>query len=71
VDHPGSEFQDDAQFYLIDSQYNYAVNRFPSLIPERLKIAKDYYDIFANRYADSEYKSQADELLVLINDYNN
>jgi outer membrane protein assembly factor BamD len=71
VDHPGSEFQDDAQFYLIDSQYSYAINSFPSLIPERLKIAKEYYDTFANRYADSEYKSQADELMVLINAYNN
>ncbi len=71
IDHPGSEFQDDAQFYLIESQYSYAINSFPSLIPDRLKVAKDYYDTFANRFPESEYRAQADELLVLINDYNN
>ncbi len=71
TDHPGSEFQDDAQFYLIDSQYSYAINSFPSLIPERLKIAKEYYDTFADRFPDSEYKAEADELMALINDYNN
>lgn len=71
TDHPGSEFQDDASFYLIDSQYNYAINSFPSLIAERLKIAKDYYNTFAERFPDSEYKEDADKLLVLINDYNN
>jgi len=71
IDHPGSEFQDDAHFYLLDSQYNYAINSFPSLIPERLKIAKEYYDTFATRFPESEYIAQANEMLTKINDYNN
>jgi len=71
IDHPGSEFQDDAAFYLLDSQYSYAIKSLSSLIPERLAIAKDYYNTFAARFPKSEYKEQADELLVKINDYNN
>lgn len=71
IEHPGSEFQDDAHFYLIDSEYNYAINSFPSLIPERLKVAKEYYDTFANRFPESEYMPQANELLSKINAYNN
>ncbi|BAO55880.1 outer membrane protein assembly factor BamD [Nonlabens marinus] len=71
VDHPGSEFQDDAHFYLIDSQYNYAVNSFAVLIPERLELAKEYYDTFAIRFPDSEYMAEANDLLMKINEYNN
>ena len=71
IDHPGSEFQDDAHFYLLDSQYSYAINSFATLIPERLEVAKEYYNTFANRFPNSEYKEDADELLGKINEYNN
>ncbi|PRP66112.1 outer membrane protein assembly factor BamD [Nonlabens agnitus] len=71
IDHPGSEFQDDAAFYLLDSQYSYAIKSFAVLIPERLEVAKEYYDTFAARFPNSEYKEQADELLEKINSYNN
>ncbi|WP_124979947.1 outer membrane protein assembly factor BamD [Nonlabens xiamenensis] len=71
INHPGSEYQDDAQFYLLDSQYNYAINSFSDLVPERLAVAKKYYDTFANRYPDSEYKEEADEILEKIEDYYN
>lgn len=70
IDHPGSEFQDDAQFYLIDSEYEYATKSFNYLIPERMKLAKEYYDIFVTRFPNSEYREKADELLVKINDFN-
>ncbi|SCY13511.1 Beta-barrel assembly machine subunit BamD [Nonlabens sp. Hel1_33_55] len=71
VDHPGSEFQDDAAYHLIDSQYSYAIKSFSSLIPERLEVAKEYYDTFATRFPNSEYKEQADDLMEKINSYNN
>ncbi len=71
IDHPGSEFQDDAQFYMLDSQYEYAIKSFSYLIPERIKVAKEYYDTFVARFPDSEYREQAEQLLQKINDYNN
>lgn len=70
LDHPGSEYQDDAQFYLLESQYEYGINSFPQLVPERLAKAKEYYDTFAKRYPDSEYKEDADDILAKIEDYN-
>jgi outer membrane protein assembly factor BamD len=70
LDHPGSDYQDDAQFYLLESQYEYGINSFSDLVPERLAKAKEYYDIFANRYPNSEYKEDADEILAKIEDYN-
>ncbi len=71
IDHPGSEFQDDAHYYLLESQYEYAIKSFAGLIPERMELAKEYYDTFVARFADSEYREQADQLLQKINDYNN
>ncbi|OUS21593.1 outer membrane protein assembly factor BamD [Nonlabens dokdonensis] len=70
LDHPGSDYQDDAQFYLLDSQYQYAINSFTQLVPERLAKAKEYYDIFAKRYPNSEYKEDADEIMDNIQEYN-
>ncbi|PPK94967.1 MULTISPECIES: outer membrane protein assembly factor BamD [Nonlabens] len=70
VDHPGSEYQDDAQYYLLESQYEYAMNSFSNLVPERLALAKKYYDTFAKRYPDSEYKEDADNIHAKIEDYN-
>jgi outer membrane protein assembly factor BamD len=71
LDHPGSEFQDDAQFYILDSQFKFAINSVPSLIDERLITAKEYYNIFANRYPNSEYKEEADIILREINTFLN
>lgn len=70
VDHPGSKYQDDAQFYLLESQFEYAINSFNNLVPERLVKAKEYYDTFAKRYPNSEYKEDADDILAKIEDYN-
>jgi outer membrane protein assembly factor BamD len=70
LDHPGSDYQDDAQFYLLESQFEYGINSFPELVPERLAKAKKYYDTFAKRYPDSEYKEDADDILAKIEDYN-
>ncbi|AZQ44016.1 outer membrane protein assembly factor BamD [Nonlabens ponticola] len=71
IEHPGSEYQDDAHFYLIDSQYNYAIRSVPVLIPERLEKAKEYYNTFATRYPASEFQEDAQDLLEKINDFNN
>jgi outer membrane protein assembly factor BamD len=70
IDHAGSDYQDDAQFYLLESQFEYAMNSFNELVPERLAKAKDYYDTFAKRHPDSEYKEKADKILAKIEEYN-
>jgi outer membrane protein assembly factor BamD len=70
LDHPGSDYQDDAQYYLIESQYQYGINSFSDLVPERLAKAKEFYDTFAKRYPTSEYKENAAEILAKIEDYN-
>lgn len=59
ADHPGSTYLDDAHFYLLDSQYNYAIKSTEELIEERLGKAMKYYDIFASRYPESEYAKDA------------
>jgi len=61
-DHPGSEFLDDAQFYMLDSQYRYAIKSTVELVPERLQKAKELYDTFVSRYPDSEYLKDAEKI---------
>lgn len=69
VQHPGSEFMDDAQFYLIDSQYLYAMKSRESLVLERLELATKYYNTFVSRFPASEYREDADEIMENINDF--
>ena len=69
IEHPGSIYQDDAHFYLLDSQYELAINSFPELIPERLELAKKYYNTFARRFPNSEYMEDANEILEKIEAY--
>ncbi|PQJ13909.1 outer membrane protein assembly factor BamD [Nonlabens tegetincola] len=66
IDHPGSNYLDDAHYYLFESQYIYAVNSFENLIPERLALAKKYYNNFARRFPNSEYKEDAQEIMAEI-----
>lgn len=68
TDHPGSEFQDDAQFYLFDSEYQYAILSIDALVGERLAIAEKYYKTFISRYPSSEYRKDADKLMEKINE---
>jgi len=68
-DHPGSSFQDDAHFYLLDAQYSYAENSVYTAAPERLETAKKYYTTFISRFPDSEYKERADKIMTKITAY--
>jgi outer membrane protein assembly factor BamD len=68
-DHPGSSFQDDAHFYLLDAQYSYAENSVYTIVPKRLEKAKKYYDTFVKRFPDSEYKERADKIMTKITEY--
>jgi outer membrane protein assembly factor BamD len=69
IDHPGSEYQDDAHFYLLDSQYQYAILSLEIIVEERLELAKKYYDTFAKRFPTSEYMEEAQEIMKNIEAY--
>lgn len=68
ADHPGSEYLDDAHFYLLDSEFQYAEKSIITAMGERLDKAKEYYDVFKRRYPNSEYRAEADKILVKINE---
>ncbi|MGB5981129.1 MAG: outer membrane protein assembly factor BamD [Nonlabens sp.] len=69
IEHPGSSYQDDAHFYLLDSEFEYAILSREEKVAGRLKLAKKYYDTFARRFPDSEYMEDANEILQRINAY--
>ena len=69
IEHPGSEYQDDAHFYILDSEYQYAMLSQESKVAERLAIAKNYYDTFARRFPNSEYMEDANKILKEIEAY--
>ncbi len=66
IDHPGSEYQDDAHYFLLDSEYQYAILSTEQMIRERLDIAKKYYNTFAKRFPNSEYMEDAREIMTNI-----
>lgn len=69
ADHPGSEYLDDAQFYMLDSQYSYAIKSTAELVPERLEKAKELYNTFVRRYPDSQYIKDAEKIKEKIDDF--
>ena len=46
----------------MESEYKLAINSFETLVPERLRAAKDYYNSFMKYFADSEFREAADEI---------
>lgn len=62
ISHPGSQYLDDAHFYLAHSQYEYAINSVYDKIKERLAEAAETLNLLQNRYPDSEYTDDAEEL---------
>ena len=69
IDHPGSVYQDDAHFYILDSEYQYAILSRTEKVAERMQLAKKYYDTFARRFPNSEYMEDANEILSKIEAY--
>jgi outer membrane protein assembly factor BamD len=67
--HPGSQYLDDAQFYLLESQYLYAINSTDELIPERIGVAIKFYNTFVSRFPASEYRDDADKIMESMNEY--
>jgi len=59
VDYPGSKFSEQVLYYRLESAYKLAINSFEDLIPERLRVAQEYYEAFNNRSKTQELKKKA------------
>ncbi|WP_428225528.1 outer membrane protein assembly factor BamD [Flavobacterium sp.] len=66
VDYPGTTFKEKALFYKFDSTYQLAINSIHNKMQERLNDAKTAYNALMKFKADTEYKKQADQILVRI-----
>lgn len=69
IQHPGSEYMDDAQYYLLESEYLYASKSTIDKMEERMDLAIKYYNTFVSRFPSSEYREDADEIMVKIEEY--
>ena len=65
-DHPGSLYREDAFFGRIEAAYNRAITSVPSVVEERLIIAKEYYQKYLKYYKAGEKREDADALLAAI-----
>ena len=66
-DFPDSRFKEEISFLKILSQYNFAKQSLNELQKERLKIARDYYHYFIDKYPSSEFIVKAENTYVSIN----
>jgi len=61
-DFPGSSLREDALYYRLDSAYKLAINSVEYKKQGRLKTAKDYYEAFKKKYANSEHIESVDNM---------
>lgn len=64
LEYPGSELNEKADYYKLISQYKYANNSIISKQPERFNKVKDFYEEFIERYPDSDYIKDVEELYI-------
>lgn len=61
-DFPGSVYREDALYYKLDSQYEYAINSFNVLVEDRLKQAEEMYNTLIGYFPEGRYRERADEI---------
>lgn len=61
-DHPGTEFRERAFLLRLQASYGLAVRSIPSLVQERLLVAKGHYNSFKKYYTDSDLAKEADKI---------
>ena len=61
-DFPDSDKNEQASYLMIEAQYKYASNSIPSKQRERLIEAREFYEQFIDRYAQSEYGRDAEKI---------
>jgi len=67
IDYPGSKYTESVLFYRLDAAYNLAINSFEELIPERLRVAQEYYEEYLSRSKTQELKKKAEIIAFDIN----
>ncbi|MCW5519648.1 outer membrane protein assembly factor BamD [Aureitalea sp. L0-47] len=63
-DHPGASLRKNAFYGRFEAAYKLAINSLPSLVNERLEVAKGHYKSFNKYYEDSELSEEAREIMV-------
>lgn len=61
TDNPGSIYREDAFYGRFESAYKLAINSIPTLVQERLIIAKGYYRSFIKYYEDTDLAPKAND----------
>ncbi len=61
ADHPGTEYRKRAFLLRLESSYRLAIKSVPSLVQERLLVAKGHYNSFKKYYGDSDLAKEADK----------
>lgn len=62
TDNPGSSYRKDAFYNRFVAAYKLAVNSIPSLVQERLLVARGYYKNFMKYYKDTDLAAEASGL---------
>jgi outer membrane protein assembly factor BamD len=62
LEFPGTSLRENAMFYRLDSAYKLAINSVPWKKEERLKTAITYFNSLNKAYANSEHKTEADNM---------
>lgn len=62
IEYPDSELVEEADYYTILAQYEYASQSITARQQERYQLVKEYYESFIDRYPESEYIRQIERL---------
>ena len=62
-EYPGSPFRERAMYYRFESAYLYAINSYAYAMPERLAIAREYYEDYKRYYPEGEFIDMANSAL--------
>ena len=62
IEYPDSELVEEADYYTILAQYEYAQQSITSKQQERYREVKDYYEMFIDRYPQSEFIRTAERI---------
>ena len=71
LDFPGSDLREKAMYYRFDSAYLLAINSVSRKKQDRIKNALSYYRSFKNDYDQSEYMTEMDSKISVLDKINN
>ena len=60
---PGTEFEEEAMFYILKSHHDYADRSIPERQPERFEKAVEAYERLISNYPETEFLEEANEMI--------